>query len=56
MHAGHVLNGPTFAHRIVATGEVIGYLSNDADPAIPVVHIPTPDLSVYDALRTGAAA
>jgi hypothetical protein len=23
---------------------------------VPVIHIPTPDLSVYDALRAGAAA
>jgi hypothetical protein len=24
--------------------------------AVPVIHIPAPDLSVYDALRAGAAA
>ena len=27
MHAAHVLNGPTFAHRIVTTADLIGDLA-----------------------------
>jgi hypothetical protein len=32
MHAAHALNGPTFAHAILTTAELLAALAGRADP------------------------
>ena len=54
---------PDSLRRVITEGEALGfdYVTVQAQVAppvltVPVIHIPAPDLTVYDALRAGAAA